>query len=575
MTIRQTDASQPSGPIPHPADDPVLFHLEQAELLYRELRAEADRRAGELAVLQPELATARTQLAEAHSDLLRTQTELTNQAGALDSTQAELSGALMAIAERDGQLRRLSERLAGREAELDSIHGQLTAMQAEADRLRHELQSAREELEQTRSGLRGSTEQNESLARALELAQGQSEQQRRQATRHRDRADQLAAKLKEIHRALFSGNVYDLILRTCLTLTNSRRGLYVTAHGEEDLLRVRAAVDVDGYPAAPPSPFLRALCQKVLDSNHVFVCNRTDAGDLPEPSVEGERFRNCAVVPTVILKNFDGIVIVADKVDGDFDEDDVELLLSVGDQAAVAVENARLQRELQHAYLATVSALADAVEAKDAYTFGHCEEVSRYARLIAQRLGLSEAETSLVCYAALLHDVGKIGVSDGVLNKPGALLPEELELMRSHVRVGHDLLSHVAPLRPVAGVVLHLHERYDGNGYPDGLSAEEIPIASRIVCVVDAYCAMITRRSYKDAFSDERARAELRRCAGTQFDPRIVELFLEVLDLPEAQDSDVDYDAECGLLPEFVHLRELLAAEAATSHSGDGSSARS
>jgi HD-GYP domain-containing protein (c-di-GMP phosphodiesterase class II) len=173
-------------------------------------------------------------------------------------------------------------------------------------------------------------------------------------------------------------------------------------------------------------------------------------------------------------------------------------------------------------------------------------------------MALSDHDRAVVCYAALLHDVGKIGVSDGVLNKPGPLLPEERELMRAHVRVGHDLLASVPALQPIAGVVLHHHERWDGGGYPDGLRGEEIPLASRIVAVVDAYCAMITRRSYKEAYDVDHARQELARCAGTQFDPRVVELFLAALDSPGAQDADGDFYAECGVLPAFAHVSELL-----------------
>jgi putative nucleotidyltransferase with HDIG domain len=256
----------------------------------------------------------------------------------------------------------------------------------------------------------------------------------------------------------------------------------------------------------------------------------------------------------VLLANLDGVVLAADKMDGEFDERDIEALLSVGDQAAVAVKNRHLERALQTAYVHTVTMLADAVEAKDPYTHGHCEMASRYARLVAARLDLTEHDRALVCYGALLHDVGKIGVSDGVLNKPGPLLPEEVELMRAHVRVGYDLLRNVPALQEVADVVLRHHERFDGQGYPDGIRGEEIPMPSRIVAVVDAYCAMITRRSYKDAYPDADARAELRRCSGTQFDPQVVEAFLEVLDTPESVDADDDNFSECGLLPGFEGL---------------------
>ena len=156
--------------------------------------------------------------------------------------------------------------------------------------------------------------------------------------------------------------------------------------------------------------------------------------------------------------------------------------------------------------------------------------------------------------------MGKIGVSDGVLHKPGPLLPEEVELVRSHVRVGYDLLRKVPALADVAAVVLHHHEWYDGSGYPDGLQGEDIPIAARIVAAVDAYCAMITRRSYKEAYTDEHARAELSRYAGKQFDPTVVDAFLKVLDLPEAQDQDDDFDAECGVLPGFADISRIRDA---------------
>lgn len=396
------------------------------------------------------------------------------------------------------------------------------------------------------------------LKNEVKAGKEQLELERRTAERQRVRADQLASNLKDIHRSLFEGNIYSLILKACLTISGATRGLYITARGEDDILRIRAAVDVDGYPQSPPSEFIKALCHKVLEENDTFVCNEGDKrNEVPEPSKPSEEFRNFIAAPVMLLKNFDGIIISADKLSGDFDKQDVETLLSVGDQASVAVENVHLHRELQSAYLSTVSMLADAVEAKDPYTHGHCEMVSRYARLVAERLELAEVDKSLVCYGALLHDVGKIGVSDGVLNKPGPLLPEERDLVRSHVRVGHDLISRVPALGSVAEIVLHHHEWWDGTGYPNGLKGEEIPIAARIVCVVDAYSAMITKRSYKEAYSDARAREELVRCAGAQFDAKVVDAFLEVLDAPEAQDEDEDEAAECGLLPGFNHIRDM------------------
>jgi HD-GYP domain-containing protein (c-di-GMP phosphodiesterase class II) len=424
--------------------------------------------------------------------------------------------------------------------------GALAHLHAAAEAYRREREATAAELAATREALaRAEAEVREARSRA-EKAHADAERRREQAAHLREAASAL-------HRAVFAGDVYALILRACLSITGATRGLYVTWRSERDHPRVRAAVDVGEYPGAPASPYVVALCRRVLDEQRTLVCNAPGALEgLPAPDEPAERFRSCVVAPVVLLRDLNGIVIAADKAQGDFDEADVETLLSVGNHAAVAVENRHLEQQLQSAYVSTVSMLADAVEAKDPYTHGHCEMVSRYARLIAEGMGLEEHARALVCYSALLHDVGKIGVSDGVLNKPGPLLPEERELMRAHVRVGHDLLCNIPALREVADVVLHHHEWWDGSGYPDGLRGPEVPVPARIVSVVDAYCAMVTRRSYKEAYTAEHARAELSEGAGRQFDPEVVRVFLRVLDSPESEDQDEDYEAECGLLPSFV-----------------------
>lgn len=386
-------------------------------------------------------------------------------------------------------------------------------------------------------------------ARAVGRQVRHSERLAADIAQERRRARAVAGQVKTIHHALFAGHVYDHILRACLALTGATRGAYIAVprHGEP---RVRARVNMNVEPGSIPSAFVTELAERARELQEAFVCNDGVGHDgQPRPRCDDERFRNYAVAPIVLRRDLDGVILVADKRDGRIDERDLALLLSVGDQASVAVENVRLRRDLEGAYLATVSLLADAAEARDAYTHGHCETVSRYARHTAAALGLDDDEVRLTCYAALLHDIGKIGVSDGILHKPGPLLPEERELMRSHVRVGYDLLRAVPALSDVAEVVLRHHEWWDGQGYPHGLGGEEIPLPARIVSVVDAYCAMVDRRSYKESFDDARAREELRRCAGTQFDPRVVEAFCGLLDDPRMADQDEDFDAECGLPP--------------------------
>jgi HD-GYP domain-containing protein (c-di-GMP phosphodiesterase class II) len=373
-------------------------------------------------------------------------------------------------------------------------------------------------------------EENESLLREIVAQRRELEEERRRAERLRERADALAAAVNEIHQALFDRNIYDLILKTCLTLTGATRGLYITMRATDEPGRVRAAVDVGDYPQSPPSQFLAGLCRTVLDSERVYVCN--DISTLPGQPPASEAFRNCVAAPVVLLANLSGVIVVGDKVSGDFDEQDAEVLMSVGSQAAVAVENARLQREVQEAYLGIVAVLAETIGSRGLQPPGHDEAAVRCALAVAERLGLPERDRSIVYYAALLRHVGNIGVSDGVLNKPGPLLNAERDLVRAHVQIGADLIRRLPVLEPVAEIVLHHHERYDGSGYPDGIKGDAIPLAARIVSVVDAYYAMLAQRSNRPALSEEDARQELRRGAGTQFDPRVVEAFLAALGAP-------------------------------------------
>jgi HD-GYP domain-containing protein (c-di-GMP phosphodiesterase class II) len=295
----------------------------------------------------------------------------------------------------------------------------------------------------------------------------------------------------------------------------------------------------------------------VLETGDAVHWTEDSPPDGLEPA-DGERFREGVAVPVTIRGGPCGVIIALDR-DGEFHEEDVTKLLMVGTEAGVAVENARLRLDLQRAYTATISMLADTVSAKDPYTQGHCEQVSQYARLAAEHLELTTEEKRIACYAALLHDVGKIGVSDGVLNKPGPLIAEERKLVEAHVRIGHDLIVGIPALQDVASAILYHHEWWDGSGYPEGRAGEDIPVASRIVAVVDAYCAMLDKRSYKEAFTPDQARAELRRCAGTQFDPRIVDVVLAAIDQADAAEAaggtSPDAQTGCGILPGMTSAR--------------------
>ena len=185
--------------------------------------------------------------------------------------------------------------------------------------------------------------------------------------------------------------------------------------------------------------------------------------------------------------------------------------------------------ETRELFLGTIQALSQAIDAKDGFTRGHADRVSRIAGAIARELGLSEKQIDEIELAGLLHDIGKIGVEDRVLMKPSRLDPDEAELMRRHPIYGASILEPSAALRPLVPIVLHHHESFDGSGYPEGLKGEDIPLGSRIMIVADAYEAMTSDRIYRKAIGHDRAMEQLNKYKGIQFDPRVVRALIEVV----------------------------------------------
>jgi len=188
--------------------------------------------------------------------------------------------------------------------------------------------------------------------------------------------------------------------------------------------------------------------------------------------------------------------------------------------------------ELKDAYQGTSYLLGDMIESDDAYTGSHSRDVVGLVLTVAARLGLDADEQRMAEFTALLHDVGKIRIPAEIINKPGPLTDEERALMNTHTILGQEMLERAGGLLGAVGpLVRSCHEHWDGNGYPDGLEGEETPLVARIVCTCDAWSAMTTDRSYRRALSSDAAAAELRKCSGTQFDPRVVDALLAVLSL--------------------------------------------
>jgi HD-GYP domain-containing protein (c-di-GMP phosphodiesterase class II) len=210
----------------------------------------------------------------------------------------------------------------------------------------------------------------------------------------------------------------------------------------------------------------------------------------------------------------------------EFGPEELPLLTTIGGQIAIALQNAEAYDKLDRMYLETVTALAAAMEAKDQYTASHADSLAAMAVAVGSRMGLSDAELRMLQYAAVLHDIGKIGIPGNILNKPAELTREEFDTMAQHTIIGERIISRIDYLVPIARIIRSAHERWDGTGYPDGFHGEEIPLASRILLVCDAFDAMTTDRPYRKALPVETALSELSRHAGSQFDPRVVDVFL-------------------------------------------------
>jgi putative two-component system response regulator len=183
----------------------------------------------------------------------------------------------------------------------------------------------------------------------------------------------------------------------------------------------------------------------------------------------------------------------------------------------------------------SLETLASTIDAKDKYTNGHSNRVANYSREIARRMGKDEAEIIAIYFMGLLHDIGKIGVRDDIINKTSKLTDEEFMVIKNHPTIGYNILKNMTEIPNIEYGARWHHERYDGKGYPDGLKGEQIPEYARIICVADAYDAMTSTRSYRAVMSQEKVRNEIENCKGKQFDPIIAQIMIEMID------EDINY----------------------------------
>ena len=252
---------------------------------------------------------------------------------------------------------------------------------------------------------------------------------------------------------------------------------------------------------------------------------------------EERRSESAVHIPLKIRGTIVGVFSAQSYRPAAFDAEDVAILQSFANLIASSFENAEHHARLRELYLASVKALAAAVDARDPYTRSHSARVAALSRIIAVEMQLPPDEIRRVQLSALLHDIGKIGIPDAILNKPAALTAEEWVIMKTHAALGGSILAAVEPLADLVPIVHAHHERFDGTGYPDGAAGDAVPLAAYIVSAADAYEVIVSKRAYKAAQSIDFAVSELLRCSGSQFHPAVVEAFIRVIERDRREGS--------------------------------------
>jgi response regulator RpfG family c-di-GMP phosphodiesterase len=234
-------------------------------------------------------------------------------------------------------------------------------------------------------------------------------------------------------------------------------------------------------------------------------------------------------LPLIIKDECIGFMSVAGKRgNGRFSEDEIFLLKLITEKVSTKVENRMLYESLFSSILHTLSSLIIAINRRDSYTEGHCGRVTEMSQMLAEEMALQDYEKQMLRIVGPVHDLGKIGIPDVILLKPARLNPDEYEVMKDHSIFGEEIMKGFEILAEEARIIRHHHERFDGQGYPDGLTGNEIPICCRLIAVCDAYDAMTTDRPYKKALNKQDALAEIKRCGGSQFDPHVASCFLSM-----------------------------------------------
>jgi diguanylate cyclase (GGDEF)-like protein len=349
------------------------------------------------------------------------------------------------------------------------------------------------------------------------------------------------------------GDLRELVLEVAMRLSQAKRGLLLSKRDADNDGRLDLVCH-SGFRNDPAdSSVAQRFAERVLERDEIV---REDApGD--GVSAADDEIDSLVAIPVYMNDGFEGVVVCANRRGG-FEELDDDVLLALGDHAGAVLENHRLQGRVRSSYLAVIGLLADAVESTDPFVDLHSVEVSEYMERVARRLDFDPARREQLLFIGLLRDVGKLGMSERVLLKPGRLTPDERRVVELHPVIGARIVERVPGLAGLAPGIRHHHERWDGQGYPDGLRGDEIPVEARVVAVVDCFSALISTRPYRQPLSPTEACEEIERCAGSQFDPDIAALFVE--EVRRRPPEPADNSSRLARLPPHAPVGEALAA---------------